>query len=103
MATMTRDLVELYQSYIACLNEQDWSRLGHYVHDDVHHNGKRLGLSGYREMLESDVRSIRDLHFNIELLVCDPPRIASRLRFHCSPVGMFLGLPVNGKKVLFFE
>jgi predicted ester cyclase len=97
------DLSNVYRDYIACLNKQDWPKLGQFVHDDVHYNGKRIGLSGYREMLERDFDEIPDLHFSIELLVSDPPNIASRLGFVCTPKGTFLGLPVNGKKVSFAE
>ncbi|AEA60345.1 ester cyclase [Burkholderia gladioli] len=96
-------LSETYRAYIACLNQQDWSRLGMFVGAEVIHNDQRIGLSGYREMLERDFREIPDLHFEIQLLVCEPPRIASRLHFDCSPIGTFLGLPVNGKRVAFTE
>ncbi|WP_186009882.1 ester cyclase [Burkholderia gladioli] len=96
-------LSETYRAYIACLNQQDWSRLGMFVGDEVIHNDQRIGLSGYREMLERDFREIPDLHFEIQLLVCEPPRIASRLHFDCSPIGTFLCLPVNGKRVAFTE
>lgn len=97
------DLPEIYRDYIACLNRQDWSTLGAFVDDDVEHNGKRIGLSGYRAMLESDFRDIPDLRFNIRTLVCEPPNIASRLHFDCMPIGMFLGLAVQGKRVAFAE
>jgi predicted ester cyclase len=97
------DLSDIYRNYIACLNRQDWPNLGRFVHDDVHYNGKRIGLSGYREMLEADFRAIPDLHFDIDLLISDPPRVASRLNFNCTPKGVLFGLPVNGKKVTFAE
>lgn len=35
--------------------------------------------------------------------MCDPPHVAVRLAFDCTPVGEFLGLPVNGKRVRFTE
>ena len=44
-----------------------------------------------------------ELHFNIQLLIADPPYVASRLAFDCSPKGKFLGLDVNGKRVSFTE
>jgi len=101
---MTRaELCDVYRGYIACLNKQDWPNLGKFVHEDVHYNGKRIGLSGYREMLEGDFRAIPDLYFDIQLLMSEPPRIASRLRFDCTPKGMLFDLPVNGKKVQFAE
>jgi predicted ester cyclase len=97
------DLSDIYRNYIACLNQQDWPNLGRFVHDDVHYNGKRIGLSGYRAMLEEDFRAIPDLYFDIRLLISEPPRVASRLRFDCTPKGLLFGLPVNGRKVSFAE
>ncbi|RWF04814.1 ester cyclase [Mesorhizobium sp.] len=97
------DLCDVYRHYIACLNKQDWPKLGQFVHDEVIHNGRRLGLSGYLEMLEGDFAEIPDLHFNVQMLISDPPYIASRLAFNCTPKEMFLGLPVNGRRVSFAE
>jgi predicted ester cyclase len=97
------DLPGAYRDYIACLNERDWPKLARFVDDGVRHNGRRIGLSGYREMLERDCREIPDLRFEIQLLVCDPPHVASRLRFDCTPRGKFLGLDVNGRKISFTE
>jgi predicted ester cyclase len=97
------DPADIYRSYISCLNNQGWDNLGRFVHEEVHYNGKQIGLSGYRAMLEGDFRAIPDLRFNIQLLVCEPPRIASRLHFDCTPTGLLFGLPVNGRKVSFDE
>ena len=97
------ELSDIYRDYIACLNKQDWPKLGQFVEDDVSHNARPIGLVGYRKMLERDFAEIPDLYFNIQLLISDPPHIASRLRFDCAPKGHFLGLPINGKKVSFDE
>jgi len=97
------DLSDVYRDYIACLNAQDWPKLKQFVDDGVHYNSQRLGISGYREMLERDFLEIPDLHFDIQLLISDPPFIASRLRFDCTPKARFLGLQVNGKRVSFAE
>lgn len=97
------ELADRYRGYIACLNEQDWARLGNFVDEDVRYNGKRIGLSGYRQMLEGDFRAIPDLFFDIQLLICEPPRVASRLQFDCTPKGELFGLPVNGRRVQFAE
>lgn len=94
---------DLYRAYIACLNRRDWDQLGRYVDDEVEHNGRLLKLSGYRAMLMKDVRDIPDLRFNIQMLICEPPRVAARLAFECSPKGEFLGMGVNGRKVSFAE
>ncbi|MET4389913.1 site-specific recombinase XerC [Bradyrhizobium sp. F1.4.3] len=60
------------------MNRQDWAQLQRFVHGEVHYNGERIGLSGYREMLEGDFREIPDLQFDAQLLVCEPPHISIR-------------------------
>ncbi len=97
------DLADIYRDYIACLNRRDWPKLESFVCDDVSHNGRQIGISGYRAMLERDFRDIPDLYFDVRMLISDPPHVASRLQFDCTPAGEFLGLPVNGKKVSFAE
>ena len=97
------ELSDAYRNYIACLNRQDWLKLEQFVHAEAYYNGKRIGLSGYRQMLEKDFYEIPDIYFDIHLLISDPPYIASRLGFDCTPRGKFLGLDVNGKKVSFTE
>ena len=102
-ATTKTDLSDVYRAYSACLNKQDWPKLEQFVHDDVYYNGQRIGILGYREMLERDFYDIPDLYFNVQLLISDPPYITSRLGFDCTPKKKFLGLHVNGKRVSFTE
>ncbi|NPU64896.1 SnoaL-like domain-containing protein [Bradyrhizobium sp. 83012] len=97
------ELANHYRAYIVCLNAQAWPALADFVHDDVVHNGRPLGLAGYRDMLIGNFADIPDLRFNIGLLLSDPPRVASRLNFDCTPKSEFLGLPVNGRRVAFSE
>ncbi|RON47731.1 ester cyclase [Pseudomonas frederiksbergensis] len=96
-------LSDTYSAYIDCLNRQDWANLGQSVDENVHYNGERIGLSGYRAMLERDFRQIPDLRFVIDRLIADPPHIAARLCFDCTPVGELFDLPVNGRRVVFSE
>lgn len=97
------DLTSIYRAYIACLNARDWSGVGRFVHPQVVHNGRALGLAGYVEMLQGDVRDIPDLRFELELLAVDGSMAASRLAFDCTPKGLLLGLPVNGRRITFRE
>ena len=97
------ELSDVYRDYIACLNKQDWLRLDRFVDDEVRCNDQRIGISAYREMRQKEFYEIPDLHFHIQLLISDPPYIASRLQFDCTPKGKFLGLEVNGKRVSFPE
>jgi predicted ester cyclase len=101
---MTRtDLSGVYRGYVACLNSQDWTRLEQFVDDKVIYNGQQFGVERYRRMLENDFFEIPDLYFTIELMISDPPYVASRLGFNCTPKGMFLGLRVAGRRVSFTE
>jgi predicted ester cyclase len=102
-SSVTQKLTQIYEAYIFCLNHQDWSNLGTFVDDDVVHNGRPIGLSGYRTMLQDDFRAIPDLSFNVQQLVSEPPTIASRLQFDCTPTALLFGMPVNGKRVRFAE
>jgi predicted ester cyclase len=54
-------------------------------------------------MLKRDYAAIPDLRFNVEMMISEYPYLGSRLRFDCSPIGVFLGLPVNGRRVSFHE
>lgn len=100
---MSADLTGIYRAYIACLNRRAWDELGRFVHDDVVHNGRALGLAGYRGMLEEDVRRIPDLRFAVDVLACDAATVAARLLFDCTPRGVFLGLAVDGRRIRFAE
>ncbi|WP_105432477.1 ester cyclase [Neorhizobium sp. T6_25] len=100
---MIGELADIYRAYLDCLNRQAWDELGRFVDDDVQHNGRILGLSGYRAMLVKDFADIPDLYFDIQLLVSEPPRLAARLSFDCSPKREFMGLGVNGRRVSFTE
>ena len=100
---MTETTEPLYRGYIDCLNARDWARLGAFVDRDVDYNGTRIGLEGYRAMLERDVAAIPDLRFVIALLVCDARTVAARLAFDVTPAGVLFDLPVNGRRVRFTE
>ena len=97
------DLLEIYRNYLACLNERRWSTLGEYVADGVVHNGRALGLSGYRAMLEADTHAIPDLEFVSEILLADDRVVSCRLVFHCTPQHPFLGFEQTGQPVSFSE
>ena len=97
------DLKGIYVDYLDCLNARRWRDLENYVHPDVEYNGQRIGLGGYREMLEEDVQSIPDLFFKATHLIAEPPFIAARLHFECHPVGTLFGLRVDGKQLRFQE
>jgi predicted ester cyclase len=97
-----RPAVDFYERYIVCLNARALEALGEFV-ADVIRNGQRLGLDGYRAMLEGNYRDIPDLQFRAEWIVAEETRLACRLGFDCSPIGEFLGVRVDGRRIIFHE
>ena len=93
----------IYLDYLDCLNRQAFDELGIYVDDNVEHNGRPLGLSGYRDMLVRDFADIPDLRFQEEIVVSNGTRIGARLFFDCAPKATVMRLPVNGRRVQFCE
>ena len=96
-------LTDIYREYIACLNQQSWLQLEKFIDDQVFYNAQQIGISKYREMLQRNFTEIPNLYFNIQMLICDPPHLAARLEFDCTPKGKFLELPINGRRVSFSE
>ena len=97
------ELLKIYRNYLACLNDRRWSALGEYVADDVVHNGRALGLSGYRAMLESDTWAIPDLEFVPEIMLADDRVVSCRLFFQCTPQHEFLSFEPTGQRASFAE
>ncbi|WP_197379702.1 ester cyclase [Mycolicibacterium mengxianglii] len=100
---MTTTLPTVYGRYLDCLNDRRWDDLGEFVCDDVHYNGQRIGLVGYRSMLQHDVDTIPDLQFTATLLVADDATVGCRLLFHCTPEREFLGWSPTGSAITFAE
>jgi len=100
---MSVEYTESYSQYLHCLNERRWDDLGEFVSHDVVHNGRPLGLSGYRAMLEADTGAVPDLQFVAEMIVAQDDVVACRLGFHCTPQEKFLGFDPPGTPVSFAE
>lgn len=100
---LENDLASAYRRYIACLNDRDLERLADFVDEDVDYNGRRIGLAGYREMLEGNYRDIADLRFSVQMVVAGASSIGVRLNFDCATAGRFLGLDIDGRRIAFSE
>ena len=101
---MTREaLADVYRRYLDCLNARRWDDLGEFVAEEVSHNDRPLGLSGYRAMLEGDVRTIPDLRFVPDRVVVEGDAVACRLVFRCTPQRPFVGFEPTGAPITFAE
>jgi predicted ester cyclase len=97
------DLPTVYRDYLACLNARRWDELWRFVAEEVVHNGKTLGLSGYQAMLVADTDATPDLQYVPEILIADGDFVACRLYFQCTPQHEFLGLEPAGRRISFAE
>src|SRR5690349_16114857 len=95
------ELRTVYRDYLACLNARRWDDLGRFVADEVVHNGKCLGLSGYQAMLVADVHAVPDLLYSPEILIADSDFVSCRLHFECTPQQEFLGFDPTGTRISF--
>ncbi len=94
---------ERYRGYLTCLDERRFGDLAAFVHDPVVHNDRRLTLGEFQYLLRRDVAEIPDLAYGIELLVVAGEQVACRIRFDCTPVTAFRGLPCAGRRISFVE
>ncbi|KAA8482902.1 ester cyclase [Arcticibacter tournemirensis] len=92
-----------YQRYIDCLNNRSLGDLDQFVSQTVIYNQNQISLKDYQEMLTQNFRDIPDLYFHVDLLLTQENEIACRLNFSCTPVTVFMGIPVHGQKVSFSE
>jgi predicted ester cyclase len=97
------DLEERYRAYLTCLNERRFDDLADFAHDPVVHNGRTLSVADFQTLLKRDSAEIPDLTYVIEGLVVQDDQVACRIRFDCTPVTDFRGLPTAGKAVSFAE
>lgn len=100
---MIKDYKNFYSSYLDCLNTGRLEALSEFVNSKLLYNQQQITLPDYHNMLLQNKKDIPDLFFDLRLLVTSGDKIAARLSFNCTPVGSFLGIPVNGRKVEFTE
>lgn len=76
----TAGLDAIYREYIAAIQSKELDKISFYVSDEVIHNGKRLGLDGYKDLLLRNIVET-DVDINIKRLVVDSKTVAAVLIF----------------------
>ena len=97
------NIEDVYSEYIACLNARTLDKLSQFVNEDVIHNGEKIGLAGYKQMLQRDMDAIPDLKYDVTHVVANDQNLASRIFFSCKPTKPIFGFAPNGKKIEFHE
>ncbi|KAK5937591.1 hypothetical protein PMZ80_010211 [Knufia obscura] len=82
-SSISGDLRDIYRSYIQAILNGDVDSMHEYVSETVSHNGKQLGLQGYKELLLGNIIN-NDIHIEIKRLVADDSHIAAVLIFTTS-------------------
>lgn len=82
-STPSSTLVDVYRNYIKAVLNHDLDRISDYVSENVVHNGKQLGLSGYKELLLRNIMH-PNVKIDIKRLVADDSHVAALLIFTTS-------------------
>lgn len=97
----TEDNKELVRRYIETWNSGDLRGMAKFwAPDMVHHT--RAGSHGFDEVLTivgDFMQAFPDLQFEIEDLVADGDRVASRMTARATHTGDYFGMPGTGKTV----
>ncbi|KAF2209883.1 hypothetical protein CERZMDRAFT_99941 [Cercospora zeae-maydis SCOH1-5] len=95
-------LAQLYRDYITAITDfdahlpPDW--LCDFVHPDVVHNSRLLGVQQYRALIESNISDPRT-EFTIEKLIVQDNHVSARLRFTVPPTCIsYLGFSLLSAK-----
>ncbi|KAI1144440.1 SnoaL-domain-containing protein [Hypoxylon sp. FL0543] len=101
-----RELEERYRAYIGCINAQAMETdLHKFCHAQVIHNTRTLTVDEYRLLIQEAFTAIPDIAFDLHTVVADEQaqRVAARIEFAGTPVGIMAGAKPNGGGVSFCE
>lgn len=89
------NLETTYRKYIQMILNHDLDRIADYVSSDVIHNGQKLGLVSYRELLFKNIVET-GMHIEIKRLIADGSHVAALLIFTTTKLTRSLvGIPLK--------
>ncbi|KAI0841495.1 SnoaL-domain-containing protein [Hypoxylon sp. FL0890] len=100
------ELHEKYRAYISCINAQAMETdLHNFCSPEVVHNTKTLTINEYRLLIQEAFTAIPDITFDLPTVIADEEaqRVAARIEFTGTPVGIIAGAKPNGRSVNFCE
>lgn len=97
----TEDNKDLVRRYIATWNSGDLQGMAEFwAPDMVHHTrGGSHGFESVISIVGNFMKAFRDLTFEIEDLVAEGDRVASRMTARATHTGEYMGVPATGRKV----
>lgn len=104
MATNKEDgLKRVYRDYIATILAKDLDRLSMYVSDEVVHNGKKLGLEGYKDLISRNIIET-GVRIDIKRLIADEKTVAAVLVFSTqAETKELVGIQLDGVPFSYIE
>lgn len=104
MATNKEDgLKRVYRDYIATILAKDLDRLSMYVSDEVVHNGKKLGLEGYKDLISRNIIET-GVRIDIKRLIADEKTVAAVLVFSTqAETKELVGIQLDGAPFSYIE
>ncbi|KAI1451913.1 SnoaL-domain-containing protein [Annulohypoxylon moriforme] len=100
------ELEAKYRTYIGCINKQTMETdLQEFCHSQTIHNTKTLTRDQYRLLIQEARTAVPDIVFGLHTVIVDEKtqRVAARLEFTGTPVGIMAGAKPNGRSVSFSE
>lgn len=105
MSSPTFDLRTRYNAYATICDTRDWSLLPTIIASNIILNSSLLGLENMISLMKNLLTQIPDFNFTRDIVVVDPtvPTVAVRVTLDCTPIGEFMGLLINGRRVKWVE
>lgn len=97
------DLSTVYRRYIQAIRDRDLDEVSKYVSEGVVHNGKQLGLEGYKDLLKRNIFE-PDTQITIKRLIASEYHAAALLVFTTKPTTKELvGIELDGTEFSYAE
>lgn len=100
---MSPSLDSVYHDYIAAILDHDLDSMSKFVSEEVIHNGKLLGLEGYKELLRRNIMDT-NIHIEIKRLITDAEHVAALLTFTTkASTKELVGIQLDGQSFSYAE
>lgn len=102
-STKSSSLDIIYRNYIAAILDGDLGNMSNFVSESVVHNGTRLGLEGYKELLKRNIIDTK-VQIRIKRLIVDQEHVAAVLIFTTSEfTNDLVGIQLDGQPFSYAE
>jgi C-1 hydroxylase len=96
-----KDSKDLIRRYVDTWNKGDIEGLSRFwALDMIHHTrSKKQGFDEVKQVVAEFAKAFPDLRFQLDDIVAEGDRVATRMIAHATHLGAYMGVPPTGKKV----